>query len=492
MRALAGTALETDPGNAEAVKYLAFMHITLGQRQDAIKLLDTFLLKYSNAYPALEAFAEMILGSGKTYSEMKDLLAAFRRTEFYDLPTDRLKFFLAETLFHTGHTDEARAIFRALPPERYNQHYRNILESTPSVVAPITGVLKSALQMDFAQLITEFSSVIAPIKPGSNEEEKLRTVIGRFESLPEVRAITDKHVTADVVGNTEHLKKARSIETFLYSGEQDMLHLHLQATKSFIDHYIIIQGNRTFTGAHKSLDDVFEDDRIQEFRERITLLNVSFRDFGCQYFVYPWFVEALHRNAAQRFIGGFSIDTVHILADVDEILRHDTIEKFKALNQPSVTCRLRDHRIFMNFRRMPTPQNPLAGMPDMTVLATGKIHAALDAFTIRVVYARQRHFQWNSIKDAGWHFSSVGTPAEIKKKYMNYSHTENRISSLGEDFYMDLVSAAKGDSSAIAKVGPLAASFLKLEHFTVMPLTEPDYPSALVNNPDFSHLVIPS
>lgn len=200
----------------------------------------------------------------------------------------------------------------------------------------------------------------------------------------------------------------RIFDCFTFFNENDVLDIRLQELSPVVDKFVIIHANQTFRGKPKP--DYFDYERFRDYRDQIELLTLDFD----RPFVLPDKPTAWDREVAQREailpalaeLGAAGDDTI-IVSDVDEIPRLEVVN--------TVTEK---HRFLMD--KFTYAINMLT--------EEGNVAAYMlpfwQLFRLDSVEGHRRDGAGIPIPNAGWEFSSLGTPEHVLHKLKNFSHIE--------------------------------------------------------------------
>ena len=126
------------------------------------------------------------------------------------------------------------------------------------------------------------------------------------------------------------------IDTFMFNDEFEMLDLRLALTSSYVDHWVILEGNRTWSGIAKPFYLTQNLSRYEQYRDRITVISL---DIPQSY--VNWQCENHSRASLQQGIDKFGPEDIIIHGDLDEILNPELvpaiIQTMDQANQP-VAC----------------------------------------------------------------------------------------------------------------------------------------------------------
>ncbi len=103
-----------------------------------------------------------------------------------------------------------------------------------------------------------------------------------------------------------------------------------------------------------------------------------------------------------------------LISDVDEILRREAVEAFDGV---AASAELRTFRMFLNCEVVRDSR------PRKTAIVQARLLGENGSSYLRLGLAR--HHRRHSVKDAGWHFTSVNDAEGLEMKFKSYSHEEN-------------------------------------------------------------------
>lgn len=218
-------------------------------------------------------------------------------------------------------------------------------------------------------------------------------------------------------------------DCFTYAGEDDMLYLRLQTLKDVVDRFVIAEGTRTFAG--KPRTPLFDPARFADFASRIEYVLVDDLEANP---ASAWENEWKQRNALARGLRGAAPGDWVLLSDVDEIPRPASLAAYRPAWYLSAVLHQGMYYYAFN-NRMVRSRDPL-DVPWRMVRLTTVAHLQrfygtlqnLRAFRARGPWRRFiRQWQlWRTqvLPDAGWHFSYLMTPQQIRQKIESFSHQE--------------------------------------------------------------------
>lgn len=219
------------------------------------------------------------------------------------------------------------------------------------------------------------------------------------------------------------------IDCFTMANELELLDLRFHELTSVVDRFVIVESRKTFSGNPKKL--YFEEarERFSKFLPKVTYIVLdsfgplppweSFefykKHLGFRAMVTLnekfWKREIFQRNAIMRGLKDVPEDATILISDVDEIPK------------ATVVSSLGDFRGILCFEQKMYVQY-LNCQSNEYWFGTKAVHKKdlTNPQDIRLFHEYGTNVQ--KVKNAGWHFSSLGGPNRIKKKLDTYSHQE--------------------------------------------------------------------
>lgn len=199
--------------------------------------------------------------------------------------------------------------------------------------------------------------------------------------------------------------------------EVDLLAWRITLLREVVDHVLVVEGDRVFTGAAKRSAFLDNEARLRSLTPSLHHVVVPLDPHAAQ----PWDREnqqrrgmaaALHRLAKEG-------DVVFV-CDVDEVPRPVVVEKLaRALDRP-----VRLHMTHANYYANWVQEEPWRNSAWAFRLGQEQNHQMLR------VHLGEPHSDWEGyvedyVPDAGWHLSFMGGEEAIRRKWAAYSHQEH-------------------------------------------------------------------
>lgn len=201
------------------------------------------------------------------------------------------------------------------------------------------------------------------------------------------------------------------IDTFTFFNENDLLALRMEEMRGIVDKHVLVSSNQTFRGDSKP--DYLDYERFQDDIDSGRLLVWNLHRF-------PRFMDTWGREEWQRNEIEVALETLVlrdgdmiILTDVDEVPSRDSINTLK-----------------VNWHHMPDIiRFRLKKFSYAINMLTDEGNTAARAFNYALLKDRtpqelRKAEVPDLLEDAGWEFSSLGTPEDIYLKLTSFAHSE--------------------------------------------------------------------
>lgn len=267
-------------------------------------------------------------------------------------------------------------------------------------------------------------------------------------------------------------------DCFTFFNELDLLELRFEELYDHVDHFVLVEANRTFQNNIKPYYFGENHYRFSKYMDKV--IHIQIDDMPAD--TDAWGREAHQRNAISRGILDADLDDIIIVSDLDEIVRPEIVDALKDDDQ-NVIWGMRMPLFYFKFNYMLTTTDSTYTTWAMAcrkkVLQSAedlrRNRFALNGFEL--------NYNQNGIRmmeHAGWQFSYLGDTEFAKSKIQSFSHTETNRPEV-----IDLLdveqSVARGDGLGISTV----------ERFS--PVQVDSYmPRSIQQNPDkYSKYIVP-
>ena len=206
-------------------------------------------------------------------------------------------------------------------------------------------------------------------------------------------------------------------DCFSYWDEDLLLDLRLNILNEFVDHFVIVEGNKTWQNNKKDLK--FNINNFNKFKNKIIYIPVTDMPDGDN----PYIRENFQRNCISRGLRNANEDDLIIVSDLDEIPNPEAIKNFKPNMKYAVFKQMHFYYKF-NLRSKNHP------------FWYGS-RVCLKKYLNSPQWLRQLKFKkrpwWrfdkkslnNILEDGGWHFCNLKDAKNLLYKYKNLCETND-------------------------------------------------------------------
>lgn len=245
-------------------------------------------------------------------------------------------------------------------------------------------------------------------------------------------------------------------DCFIFNNEIDLLELRLSILDDVVDKFVIIEGNKTFSGNSKESNFIAHWDRFKKWEDKIIYKFFEMPDFDVS-----WDREIYSRNYYLS-LPDFNDEDIIISSDLDEIPNPEAIRCVNDWidDENHFTFQMNFYMYYLN--------NFMTSNWFGTRVATYKYLKDKTIDDIREATEDESRISGPIIDNGGWHFSYFGGKEMIKKKIESFSHTEHN----NEQTKSNIEGNLKSNSDL----------FNRNVSFKVIEMTEDEYPEYILNN----------
>ncbi len=277
----------------------------------------------------------------------------------------------------------------------------------------------------------------------------------------------------------------KTYDCFTFFNELDLLDIRLHVLNDVVDYFILVEGNKTFSGEKKRY--VFEAnaEKFSAFEDKIIYVKVD--DFPepdpnrHDPVRRAWILESFQRNAIERGLKNARMDDIVLIGDVDEIPHPEKIVNF-APEKGIKIFRQRRYNYFLNYmdKHKPDWAGTRMGLYSDLLEPRQKLKDS-PYYDPAGDYGRPNYFRYCNgeiIKNGGWHFSFLGGVEAVIKKVKSFSHQEyNSTEYTDEEYIQDCLIKGKD----IFKRKDCRMVYVEIDH---------SYPRYILENLDRYHQFI--
>lgn len=211
-------------------------------------------------------------------------------------------------------------------------------------------------------------------------------------------------------------------DCFTFYNELDLLEIRLNELYDYVDHFVIVEANATFTNKLKTY--VYEKAKARFSRFADKIIHVKVIDMPMS--KDAWVNDRYQRDQIFRGIEHADPDDLIIVSDLDEIIRPAAIEYMRASKNTLFPIRMPLFNFKFNYMRSEVEPYVVWGMAGRRHLFD---HIKPDAFrALRFNYFTVP-FQYTLadtevIEHGGWHFGYMGNNEWLKDKAASFAHQE--------------------------------------------------------------------
>lgn len=257
----------------------------------------------------------------------------------------------------------------------------------------------------------------------------------------------------------------RTIDSFIFYNEFDLLEGRLEYLYDHVDHFILVESDITFSGKKKPFYFRENMNRYKKYLDKIiyrpfTVKNLEQFDFNKKLLhmditTAPWKIEHLHRQEILNVAETFDDDDLLIMSDADEIPSIGAINASRAVlkSAPYHVIAFDQDMFLYNFKT-----KLVDGWPG-SVAALNKVARQQGGEWMRMM-----RYSMPRLTNGGWHLSYWLDPEKIAMKIESFSHQElntdymknpdrilDRVSN-GTDIYDRVIPITQNDLTTIDPV----------------------------------------
>ena len=257
-------------------------------------------------------------------------------------------------------------------------------------------------------------------------------------------------------------------DCFSYWDEDLLLDLRLNILNEFVDHFVIVEGNKTWQNNKKDLK--FNINNFNKFKNKIIYIPVTDMPDGDN----PYIRENFQRNCISRGLRNANEDDLIIISDLDEIPNPEVIKNFKPNMKYAVFKQMHFYYKF-NLRSKNHP------------FWYGS-RVCLKKYLNSPQWLRQLKFKkrpwWrfdkkslnNILEDGGWHFCNLKDAKNLLYKYKNLCETNDQY------VFKEKIDPRYLNESEITKNINLGKDLIGRNHEYLRVDIDSNFPKYLINN----------
>jgi hypothetical protein len=203
----------------------------------------------------------------------------------------------------------------------------------------------------------------------------------------------------------------RAWDCFTFCDELDLLEIRLAELAGAVHRHVLAEAPVTFSGEPKPLHYAGNRARFRRWADRIVHVVVGDMPGGPD----RWARERHQRDALWRGLDGVGRDDLVMVSDADELARASIIPALaRACQDGPRGLHLTNYHYWLNGLRAPR-------WPGHAACLARDLPDGLDR--LRKSFGRLR--ETPGLDGGGWHFTFLGGPAAVMRKFRAYSHADS-------------------------------------------------------------------
>jgi beta-1,4-mannosyl-glycoprotein beta-1,4-N-acetylglucosaminyltransferase len=213
------------------------------------------------------------------------------------------------------------------------------------------------------------------------------------------------------------------IDVFLFNDELDMLEARLEYLYDHVDRFVLIEGDRTFTGVAKPFHFEENKDRYSRFADKISAYKFI-TDEVFDLAKYPWAYEKKQRNYIGFCLDEYNSEDIIMVSDLDEIPNRDKIEQIKETAYRNDVALLHQEVFSYNLNTKLDVQGWIAAYAARKKFVLGQTPDRIRKSFGVVDVTLNGDIVIGTVMNAGWHLANFMTAEKISEKISNSCHFE--------------------------------------------------------------------
>lgn len=213
-------------------------------------------------------------------------------------------------------------------------------------------------------------------------------------------------------------------DCFPFFNELDLLEIRLNELHEVVDYFVVVEGTRTYQNNEKPLH--FEDNkqRFEKFKDKI--IHVVINKFSED----SWENEKTSFNVVKEVLQTLQVEPNDfvIVGCADEIIKAEILKRIISTYDGVIHVDHENFCYYMNTQFNSSIWN--SHWPGCTVVKYSMLeNQPVYNFVENRNSTMGTLNKWNDLKPHGWHFTFLGSSAEVALKVRSYGHKEfNHIS----------------------------------------------------------------
>lgn len=301
-----------------------------------------------------------------------------------------------------------------------------------------------------------------------------------------------------------NLDRVKTVDCFMYFNESELLELRYHLLKDYVDLFVVIESNVTFSGNPKEYTAEGIVDTLKLDKKKFRFLHVDQRFIsekdiknedkiyskvaGDENGILKWVRERHQRNYVVRILHEFDDECAFIVSDADEIIAPHAVNYITRLVRENPSHIIKVPLILLESRAdrriHHSNNNPMMWDKSMFI-ATAKQLMISSPNSIRGETQAQFKISYiaennKRVEDLGWHFTWMGDNNRIKDKALNFGHSGN------------LAASNTISPHTAKKLTDLLGKTVNNKNYTIKEFNKKDLPKEIFDLPTVRKFLLPS
>jgi beta-1,4-mannosyl-glycoprotein beta-1,4-N-acetylglucosaminyltransferase len=207
-------------------------------------------------------------------------------------------------------------------------------------------------------------------------------------------------------------------DCFTFFNEVDLLEIRLNELNDVVDHFVIVEGTKTFQNKPKPSYYLENKERFKNFEHKIIRIEIPEEEFIGD----PWANEQMSWNKVSQGLTDAQGNDIIIISALDEIPKKESIQQViqdaifpSCINTP------------MFYFYLNTQYLLKVGNNEWSSNWPGPYITPFNNFDLSNPYSFVQNRKNVRLVGDGWHYSFLGDGKNAKEKTSSYSHTELNV-----------------------------------------------------------------
>lgn len=202
------------------------------------------------------------------------------------------------------------------------------------------------------------------------------------------------------------------IDNVMFCNEFDILELRLRVMSDYVDKFVIVESDHTFTHHYKGFNLEKQLDRYAPWMHKIEYIKVTDPPAG-----NPWIAESWQRDQFARAWAEVTDQDVVIVGDCDEIIRPTALEFIRRTDYNWYGLMM--PAFYFKFNYLDTKHDWHYKVWSRAYRKVSKLPSHMRYLGAHEILGKTTH-----VHHAGWHFGWIGDENFAREKIKSFSHQE--------------------------------------------------------------------